>query len=169
MNSRDETQVRALNENEFKEVMSRFATGVAIVTTQAEGSPHGSTVQAFCSVSLNPQLVLVCLSSNGRTVKKIESSGRFAVNFLGLSQKELAEIFANPSLSPEQRFKFVRYDLGVTGCPIIRGSIAVVECALKSVYTEGDHKLLIGEVVSGGTLSDEQPLLYYKHSYTTVK
>ena len=45
----------------------------------------------------------------------------------------------------------------------------MVECALKSVYTEGDHKLLIGEVVSGGTLSDEQPLLYYKHSYTTVK
>jgi flavin reductase (DIM6/NTAB) family NADH-FMN oxidoreductase RutF len=38
----------------FRQVMSRFATGVTVVTTIYGDQPYGLTVSAFCSVSLVP-------------------------------------------------------------------------------------------------------------------
>ena len=45
----------------FRQVMGHFATGVTVVTTSNQGAVSGLTVNAFCSVSLNPPLVLVCI------------------------------------------------------------------------------------------------------------
>jgi flavin reductase (DIM6/NTAB) family NADH-FMN oxidoreductase RutF len=158
-----------VNDEVFRAIMSRFATGVVIVTTRVNGKAHGSTVQAFCSVSLKPQLILVSLNLEGRTLKYIQESGFFAVNILQSDQKELAERFADPSLSSEERFKNTRHSLGPTGSPIIGGCSAYIECQVYSVYPVADHALVLGKAVAGSTnTADPEPLIYYRSHYSAL-
>jgi hypothetical protein len=58
--------VVAVDESAFKRAMSYFASGVTVVTTEHAGHWFGLTVSAFCSVSLRPPLVLVCIEKSVR-------------------------------------------------------------------------------------------------------
>ena len=49
----------AVDQSQFRTVMSRFATGVTVVTTLSRGIDHAMTANAFTSVSLAPPIVSV--------------------------------------------------------------------------------------------------------------
>ncbi len=54
--------------DEFRAALGRFASGVTVVTVEtADGEVHGMTANAFCSVSLRPPLVLVCVDHLAET------------------------------------------------------------------------------------------------------
>jgi flavin reductase (DIM6/NTAB) family NADH-FMN oxidoreductase RutF len=78
----------------FRQVMGHFATGVTVVTTNSKDVMAGLTVNAFCSVSLNPPLVLVCVDLQSSALVLIRESGTFAVNMLTEQQEELSRCFA---------------------------------------------------------------------------
>lgn len=137
-----------------------------MTTTVGAGRAHGSTVQAFLSVSLNPPLVLVSLSLTGRTYPLIRESGVFAVNILSEGQAWIAQRFADPKLTSEERFRGVEFFSGITGCPILVGTCGYVECVLERVFEVVDHALVLGRVVGGGEgPSVLGPLVYYSRGY----
>ena len=79
----------------FRAAMSRFAAGVTVVTTRDEQHrPYGFTASSFCSVSLDPPLVLVCLARTANSFPVFARSPRFAVSILQAHHVELAERFA---------------------------------------------------------------------------
>ena len=56
----------------FRRALAQLAGGVVVVTSaDAEDAPAGVTATAVCSVSLEPPLVLVCLSAGSRTRETI--------------------------------------------------------------------------------------------------
>ena len=70
--------------DDFRRVLSHFATGVTIVTTRdTDGRPTGLTVSAFCSVSLDPPQILVCVDHKSQSYPALRDRAHFAVNFLG--------------------------------------------------------------------------------------
>jgi flavin reductase (DIM6/NTAB) family NADH-FMN oxidoreductase RutF len=87
---------RVLTREEFRRVMGSFVTGVAVVTTTVDGEPHGMTVNSLTSVSLEPLLLLVCLTIGTRTANAVDRSGSFAINLLSQHQHDIADIFARP-------------------------------------------------------------------------
>src|SRR5215218_10166562 len=89
--------------DEFKDALSRFASGVTVVSTKdASGKLHGITVSAFCSVSLEPPMVLICIEKATGSHSAFEESGVFIVNILSASQSSTSERFAAPF---EDKFK----------------------------------------------------------------
>src|SRR5689334_9324929 len=64
----------------FRQVMGHFTTGVTVVTTNSQGILGGLTVNAFCSVSLNPPLILICVDLTSNTLPLIRESQTFVVN-----------------------------------------------------------------------------------------
>ena len=146
--------------------MSHFASGVTIVTTRCKGKPYGLTVNAFSSVSLEPPLVLVCIDKRAISHAKIIESGEFAVNILSRDQEDISDLFARPGL--RQKFDNVQYDERKTGSPILDGAIGYLECRLKSVYTEGDHSVIVGKVVSLAVGGKADPLVFYQGRYCNV-
>jgi flavin reductase (DIM6/NTAB) family NADH-FMN oxidoreductase RutF len=117
----------AVTPTEFRRAMGRFATGVMVVTTIVQGEPSGLTVSAFCSVSLDPQLVLVSLQQKSQTNANIGKSGCFGVNLLRLEQQSLAERFA----SNDRRGKIfvdIPHHVGPTGMPLFDEALARIEC-----------------------------------------
>jgi flavin reductase ActVB len=79
----------------FREAMSRFPSGVTLVTTvDADGDPRGFTATAFAGVSVEPPLVLTCLDRTADCHSAIFAARAFAVNILGSQHRALALKFA---------------------------------------------------------------------------
>jgi flavin reductase (DIM6/NTAB) family NADH-FMN oxidoreductase RutF len=157
-----------INPTIVKQVMSRFATGVTIVTVQHEGQKHGLTASSFTSLSLAPPLVLVCVGKRAYSHELICQSRAFAVNILGQEQLEWGRRFANPAIA--DRFAGVDPCVAVTGSPILPGCLAWVDCRLHDAYAGGDHTIFIGEVIAGDIATPEcpaaaQPLLYFNRNW----
>lgn len=150
----------------YRKVVGRFATGVTVVTCSVDGVFYGSTVQSFSSISLSPPLIMVSLSTEGRTARGISQAEVFAVSILSDHQAELSRRFADPNLTSEQRFSGVGIFKGKTGSPVIEGSIAYVEAGVDSRVEAGDHTIFLGRVLDAEILdAGKSPLLYYSSSY----
>ncbi|MBW3563765.1 MAG: flavin reductase family protein [Acidobacteria bacterium] len=147
---------------EFREGLSRFASGVTVVTTlDADGLPHGLTVSAFCSLSLEPPLVLICIEKGIRSHQALSRASRFVVNILSSEQLDVSSRFASPL---EDRFEGVEWRAGTGGVPVIEGTLANLECTIHSNFEGGDHTIFVGRVESL-SVSDGAPLLYFKSTY----
>ena len=147
---------------QFRNVMGRFATGVTVVTTALEGKLHGITVSSFCSVSLEPPLVLVCIDQTARSRPLIAESGIFAVNVLTWQQQFLADRFAGRGPLVNTTFDGVPYGAGTTGAPVLRDVAAWVDCRVTQTELVGDHIIFVGQVVDAGMDEALEPLLYFQ-------
>jgi flavin reductase (DIM6/NTAB) family NADH-FMN oxidoreductase RutF len=147
---------------QFKEAMSRFATGVTIVTALEEGTPVGFSCQTFVSLSLAPPLVALAPAKTSTSWPRIARAGSFCVNVLSARQSSVCMSFA---ASGGDKFVGVPWHSAETGgAPIIEGSLAWVDCGLELVHDAGDHELVIGRVLDLG-LGEGEPLLYYRSGF----
>jgi len=154
-----------INSELFRQVLSRFATGVTIVTTHHGETMHGLTVNSFCSVSLEPPLVLVCVDKNAQSHDLIKQGGNFAVNFLTVAQEALSRLFSANHLSAAERFAGIPFHPEMTGAPVLDESLGWLDCKLFAAYAGGDHTIFVGEVMALGQSRREEPLLYYQSEY----
>jgi flavin reductase (DIM6/NTAB) family NADH-FMN oxidoreductase RutF len=155
-----------ITNDEFRSALSRFASGVTVVTTKDEaGKLHGITVSAFSSVSLDPPLVLVCIERSAGSHQVFQQSGVFVVNILSSEQRDLSERFA--SQIPE-RFEGVVMTLNIDGIPVLSNCLANLECRVKLTADGGDHSVFIGEVESS-TVREGDPLIYFRGDYRNLE
>ncbi|MCI0548072.1 MAG: flavin reductase family protein [Candidatus Rokubacteria bacterium] len=150
-------------------MLGHFASGVTVVTTRdSEGQPAGLTANAFSSVSLDPPLVLVCVSHKAQSYPALRDSRRFAINILSEAQEAVSQRFASPPVaSNAEKFDGLPYRCGVLDLPILDAALAHLECETRHAYPGGDHTILVGQVESAGISADNQlePLLYYRGRY----
>ncbi|MGH7597918.1 MAG: flavin reductase family protein [bacterium] len=149
----------------FRQVMSQFATGITVVTTRAGEEIHGLTANSFCSVSLQPPLVLVCVDKSAHSHDLITAGRNFAVNILKASQETLARRFATNNLAADGRFAGIPIRTETTGAPILLESLGWLDCRLFATYPGGDHTIYVGEVLALGRNQDDDPLLYFQSRY----
>lgn len=150
----------------FRSALGRFASGVTVVTSRdGSGRDHGLTVSAFCSLSLEPPLVLVCIDQEASMHPVLDQATHFAVNILANGQEAIARRFAAPETDRFEGIGFVR---GTTGAPILDDVLAYVECRKMSVTIGGDHTIVVGEVEHAEARSSG-PLLYYRGGYAQLE
>jgi flavin reductase (DIM6/NTAB) family NADH-FMN oxidoreductase RutF len=151
----------------FRSVLGRFATGVTVVTLRApDGRDRGLTVSAFCSLSLDPPLVLVCVDRQASLHEDFLATAHFGVNILGADQEDVSRRFAEPEAD---RFEGLAYQWGETGVALLGGAVAQLECRVYTTYDGGDHTIFVGEVIGGRTSTAERPLLYYRGGYAQLE
>lgn len=152
----------------LRDVMARHAAAVAVVTTRHEEGLYGLTVSAFCSVSLEPPLVLVCIDRLARSHALIAAAGSYAVSLLGWQQMLLADRFAGrgPLIGPG--FEGVPWRTAATGAPILEGALAWVDCRLWATYDGGDHGIFVGQVQAAGLGETGEPLLSLNRRFARV-
>lgn len=151
-----------INRDEFRHALGRFASGVTIVTSKdAEGRWHGITVSAFCSVSLEPPLILICIENKTGSHLALEQSNSFVVNVLREDQQYISDRFA--SFLPD-KFAGVDYHLGINDLPVLEDVLANLECRLVDAHDNGDHTIFIGEIEKA-TVREGNPLVYWFGNY----
>jgi flavin reductase (DIM6/NTAB) family NADH-FMN oxidoreductase RutF len=149
----------------FRRVVGRFATGVVVVTTRTDEGLHGLTANAFCSVSLAPLLVLVCVDKLARGHERLMQAGAFAISILSDRQEFLADRFAGRAPLVNARFDGVPHHEAVTGAPVLDGCVAWLDCRLWATYDGGDHAIFVGEVGATGEDPEARPLLFLDSRY----
>jgi flavin reductase (DIM6/NTAB) family NADH-FMN oxidoreductase RutF len=150
---------RTVEPGHFRHALGQFATGVTVITTTTADGPVGVTVSAFCSLSLDPPLVLACLSRDRSMHRALRSAPGFGVSILASDQGVLARDFARPA----DRFAGVGHSPGRYG-PHLDGAIAHLDCAVHEIRDGGDHVIVLG-LVEALQVHAGEPLLYAQGAF----
>src|SRR5690242_14000434 len=84
----------SFTDREFRDALGQFATGVAVVTAEVEGTLLGATVSSFNSVSLAPPLILFSLARSAQSFPLWLNAKQFGVTVLGENQNDISNRFA---------------------------------------------------------------------------
>ncbi len=154
-----------INNEEFRRALSRFASGVTVVTLKdRDGKPHGITVSAFSSVSLKPPLILVCVDNDAGSHRAFHESRRFVVNILSEEQAAHSNQFA--SQIPDKFLNIIHHE-GLEGIPVLKNALVNLECRLVQHFVAGDHTVFIGEIEQAH-INEGNPLVYYQGNYKKI-
>jgi flavin reductase (DIM6/NTAB) family NADH-FMN oxidoreductase RutF len=147
---------------EFRAALSHFASGVTIVTAEGPAGRVGFTATGFTSLSLDPPLVLVCVSKTASAYEGVIGADHFAVSVLAEPQRWIAERFATSGID---RFQDAPVRKGVrVRAPLIEEALVHLECTQHALHHEGDHTILIGRVVAAST-GQGRPLLHFARRF----
>lgn len=141
-----------------KKVLRKITHGVYVVGVQHEGKLNAFTATWVSQVSFEPPLVLIAVRKDSLSYQMVEQSKVFVLNLLGAGQKPLAQHFLKPAHLGGDKLEGVRHHLGKTGAPILDEAAGFVECEVRQIHPDGDHAIVIGEVVEAGLLHDVEPL-----------
>ncbi len=146
----------------FRRVMGRFATGVTVITAEAEGGVRAMTANAFMSGSLSPPLCIVSVAKKARLHAALDKTGYFGVSMLAQGQEAISQHFAGQGVSqPDVLFEHM------SGVPVLAGVCAAVAAEIVARHDCGDHSLFIGHII--GMRDDERPpLVFHGGKYATV-
>jgi flavin reductase (DIM6/NTAB) family NADH-FMN oxidoreductase RutF len=147
---------------EFRRVLSNFATGLTIITAMTDEGPVGFTCQSFASLSLDPPMVLFCVSKTSSTWPRIKRAGSLCVNVLSTHQQALSSKF---SMSGIDKFAGVEFGLSPSGSPLLPGAVAWLDCSLEADYEGGDHVIAVAAVEDLAAYHDSSPLLFHRGHY----
>jgi flavin reductase (DIM6/NTAB) family NADH-FMN oxidoreductase RutF len=157
------------------DALSAWAAGVTLVTIADDRDDVGTTVSAFCPVSLDPPLVLVSLIADSYPAEVLSRPSlpalRFAVTLLSASQKMLAGRFAAAG-RPSARLLLddVPHERGsASGALIPSGGLAALECSVARRVPAGDHLLVISSVVDVPCVAEAgEPLVRFRSRYPVL-
>lgn len=149
---------RLIDQERFRSVMSRFASGVSIITTRNAGVDYGLTASAVTSLSLDPPMLLICLNKASNTRDAIAEAQAFTVNILREDQSELARRFAT---SQPGKFEGQSISYGELGVPLLDNMLATMECSVVEIVSGGTHSIFLAEVQTAQATA-EMPLAYFR-------
>ena len=145
---------------DFRDILGRYPTGVAIVSARVGGKPVGVTVNSFASVSLDPPLVLWSIERDRDRYELFDGVEHYAINILAGDQAGAAHACA---LDPD----LTRCGIETHGedVPVLPDSVGYLLCRRTAVHPGGDHDIIVGEVLRHALLRDEPALLFYRGAY----
>ena len=140
----------------FRGAMGAVATPVSVVTAMLD-EPHGTTVSAFCSLSLDPPMVLISLADDSDLLEIIRRTRRFGLNVLAHRQSAIGATFARRGVD---RFAGVTWDLSC-GLPRLAGVASWAACEVADLIVAGDHVIVTGLTQEAN--HRDEPGLMYQH------
>ena len=160
------SDIHSVTSDEFRAALGRFSSGVTVITVETPtGDIHGMTASSFCSVSLRPPLVLVCVDHLAETYLHVRERGRFGVSVLKEGQEALSEFFADPERNPDAARRLdIRYSQMKNGMPVVADTLAALDCTVVQSHAAGDHTIFVAEVKEV-SFAEGSPLLYFRGRY----
>lgn len=152
----------AVDAASFRHALGHFASGVTVVTMAHNDELSGLTVSAFCSLSLNPPYILVCIDKSSTTLELVRGAQSFGVNILGQDQVAVSNHFASKMAD---KLTSIPHHFGSLGSPLLDDALVNLDCKLANEVDGGDHIIFIGEVVEARIDESKSPLLYYTGKY----
>lgn len=139
------------NIKNYRSALSRFTTGIAVVTAPGKNGPAAITINSFASVSLDPALILWSPDKNSARHDHFVSAEHFVVHVLAAHQRTICDAFVKSAFAFDQ----VETHTNEYGVPVIEDCLAVFECRKFEAIDAGDHTILLGEVLKASHRSGE--------------
>ena len=153
-----------LDTKQYLDTIGSLASGVTVITTEANGHPHGMTATAVTSLSLSPMLIAVSVSKKAKLAEFLKPGVPFSVNILREEQANISNHFAGAIKTHERaaEIRFVAWDGGSR----LDDCLAALGCEVAEIHEGGDHWMVIGRVLHLYQGHEpRQPLLYFRGRY----
>ena len=154
---------------ELMEVMRRWPSGVAILTSGDSVARQGMTVSSFTSISVEPPLITVTMENARRTKRMVDERGYFAINLLAEGQQDLSDLFAGRLSEMDDRFSGLEVVFGEYELPLLVAAAAWLECRVVYRYEMPLSTLYVGEVLKAQKSEDRSPLVYFNRDYHRIE
>jgi flavin reductase len=156
--------VRTFDTRTFRNALSRFGTGVIVLTVGPKRRPHAMTANAFMSGSLEPPLVVVSVGRTARMHRRLASARRIGVSILTHAQESTSRHFAGQTVRG-----FAPTFQELRGVPVVAHAAVMIAARIAHRYECGDHTLIVGEVEDLVLNAAELPLLFYEGRYRMLR
>jgi len=153
---------------QFATALTALAAGVILLTLADGRDDIGTTISAFCPMSVQPPLIGVSLQASSYPAEVLTRLDWFAVTLLAAGQRALAGRFAAAG-RPGARLLLdgVPHRRGPrSGALIPDGGLAALECAATQRIPTGDHLLVLARVLDiPYVAASGDPLLRFRSRY----
>ena len=153
--------MKKINSNLFKLTLSKYPTGITIITINKKEIYTGKTVNSFTALSLNPPLVLFSLDKKSSSLNSFKKSTFIGINLLSKDQKKISNYFA----AKKPLWKDTSYFLTNNNLPLIKGCVANIECKKIKLINQGDHVIFICKIDNVKINYKKKPLIYLESKY----
>ena len=153
--------MKKINSNLFKKSLSKFATGVTVVTINKNENYIGKTVNSFSSLSLKPHLILFSLDKKSSSIKEYKNSLNIGINILSKKQVKISKYFSQKRV----KWNLKNYFIAKNNVPMIQNCIANLNCKKIEIINSGDHIIFICKVLEIMINDTHKPLIYYNSKY----
>ena len=153
--------MKKINNKLFKKVLSKFTTGITVISINYNDNKIGKTVNSFTTLSLKPPLVLFSLDNKSSSLIKFKKSKILGINILTNKQTNISINFAKKNA----KWNDINYYKSKLGTPMIDNCIANIECINLKSFKEGDHIIFICKVLNAKYTDKLKPLLYFDSKY----
>lgn len=143
-----------MSNDPIKEALLRIPYGFYSLTSRYEDDVNAMVFNWFTQVSFTPRLVAVGLAKKSYTYGLIDTGGEFAINIFNKEDQDILTQFTKPRAKAPDKMTGANYTPGPkTGCPILNGTAAFIECkVVQMVDVGGDHDVLVGEAINAAIL-----------------
>lgn len=150
----------AANARAFRDALGRFATGIAVITTETPDGPQGFTANSFASVSMDPPLVLWSPAKSSSRFAIFAGAQHYAIHILNADQSHLSNAFVRGGTGFDG-LEVARNHNGVT---ILPGTLARFDCVQHAAHDGGDHLIIVGRVLHCSMI-EGAPLVFSQGGY----
>jgi flavin reductase (DIM6/NTAB) family NADH-FMN oxidoreductase RutF len=162
MTSPHEMVESALDPSELRRTFSCFPSGVTALCTLIDGLPVGMAASSFCSVSLDPPLVLVCVAQTSATWLRLRMASRLGISVLSRGHDNIVRQLAGPAAA---RFDGVAWTTTEAGAVLLERSAAWLECELEQEVEAGDHHIAVLGVRAAMRARESEPLVFHESRF----
>ncbi len=143
-----------MSNDPIKDALSRMPYGFYAITSRNGDDVNAMVANWVMQASFSPRLAAVGLQKKAYSHAVISEGGVFAINIFNKEDREILMPFTKGRARNPDKMKEAAYSAAPkTGCPILEGAAAYVECRVtQMVDVGGDHDILVGEVVGGDVL-----------------
>ena len=152
--------MKKINSNLYKLAMSKFATGVTVVSINYNNNYIGKTVNSFSALSLDPPLVLFSLDKKSSSIQQYKNSKYFGINILAKNQKKISNHFSKQ----KPKWGDTSYFLTTNNIPLIKNSSVNINCKKIKNISQGDHIIFVCKIIEV-KIFNKKPLVYLNSKY----
>ena len=137
-----------MDQDAKKTALRMIPYGIYVLTAQdGGGNVAAATVNWVTQTAFNPPLVVVGVKTDSGAYSIVKNAKTFTLNMLGKADKGLAFTFFKPAQMAEGKLSGQAVHKGGNGAPILDAALAAVECKVTSIVEQGDHHIVVAEVV----------------------
>lgn len=146
----------------LRKTFGAFPTGVAALAGLLGAEPVGLAASSFTSVSLDPPLVSVCVSTGSATWPLLRRPARIGVSVLAHDQEKACRQLATRGID---RFAGLDWTATDDGAVLLTGASAWLDCSIHREIPAGDHEIVLLNVHRLGADPGVPPLVFHGSQY----
>ncbi len=148
-----------MSDDPIKDALRMIPYGFYAVSSRSGDEANIMVATWLTQVSFEPRQIALGLQKTSYSHSLVKTGRVFAVNLFNKADVEAIKPFTKGRAKNPDKMKTAQFTPGpVTGCPIVAGAAAYLECRVVGAFDAGgDHEVVVGEVVGAGVNKPGEP------------